>query len=185
MVEGPQPPPIETVVTNLANDLGSVGSDVLLVLDDFHVIDASDIQDQVSFLLEQLADIGAHSDRNPRRSTVSASASEGARRISWKYAPRICNSRMRRPLVLLNLAAGLELDSEAGRRAGGAHKELEFAALRLAASSMQGLDDVDAFIEGFCRRRRSLRRRLPRRGGAGAPMGDVRRFLLGPASWIG
>ena len=54
MVEGPQPPPIETVVTNLANELGSVGSDVLLVLDDFHVIDASDIQDQVSFLLEQL-----------------------------------------------------------------------------------------------------------------------------------
>ena len=54
MVEGPQPPPIETVVTTLANELGSVGSDVLLVLDDFHVIDASDIQDQVSFLLEHL-----------------------------------------------------------------------------------------------------------------------------------
>ena len=42
IVHGPEPPPIETVITILANELGSVGSDVVLVLDDFHVIDASD-----------------------------------------------------------------------------------------------------------------------------------------------
>ena len=54
MLEGPQPPPIETVLTSLANELGSVGSDIIFVLDDFHVIDASDVQDQMSFLLEHL-----------------------------------------------------------------------------------------------------------------------------------
>ena len=54
MIGGPQPPPITVVVTTLANEIGSVGSDVLLVLDDFHVIDASDIRDQMSFLLEHL-----------------------------------------------------------------------------------------------------------------------------------
>ncbi len=54
IVEGLQLPPVETVVTTLANELGSVGSDVVLVLDDFHLIDASDVLDQVSFLLERL-----------------------------------------------------------------------------------------------------------------------------------
>ena len=43
IVEGSQSPPIEAVVTTLANELGSVGSDVVLVLDDFHLIDASDV----------------------------------------------------------------------------------------------------------------------------------------------
>jgi ATP/maltotriose-dependent transcriptional regulator MalT len=54
ILEGSQSPPIETVVTTFANELGSVGSDVVLVLDDFHLIDASDVLDQVSLLLERL-----------------------------------------------------------------------------------------------------------------------------------
>ena len=53
LVEGPQPPSA-VVVTSLANELGSLGSDVPLVLDDFHVIDATDLHDQVSFLFECL-----------------------------------------------------------------------------------------------------------------------------------
>ena len=39
MLQEAQSPPIETVVTTLANELGSVGTDVVLVLDDFHVIE--------------------------------------------------------------------------------------------------------------------------------------------------
>ena len=54
MVEGSPPPPAEMVVTSLANEIGSVGVDVVLVLDDFHVIEASDLLDQVSFLFECL-----------------------------------------------------------------------------------------------------------------------------------
>lgn len=48
------PPPIETVLTVLLNDLGAIAADIVLVLDDYHVIDARDVQDGMAFLLEHL-----------------------------------------------------------------------------------------------------------------------------------
>src|ERR1022692_2107324 len=39
------PPPIETVLTVLLNDLGAIAASIVLVLDDYHVIDARDVQD--------------------------------------------------------------------------------------------------------------------------------------------
>ena len=54
MLQEAQPPPIETVVTTLVNELGAVGSDIVLVLDDYHVIETAEIHDQVAFLLEHL-----------------------------------------------------------------------------------------------------------------------------------
>jgi LuxR family maltose regulon positive regulatory protein len=45
---------IEAVIASLLNDLQGVSDDVVLVLDDYHVIDARGIQDGVAFLLEYL-----------------------------------------------------------------------------------------------------------------------------------
>src|ERR1019366_8821514 len=52
LLQAPQPPPIETVLTVLLNDLGAIAADVVLVLDDYHVIDARDVQDGMAFLLD-------------------------------------------------------------------------------------------------------------------------------------
>ena len=79
MLEGSPPPPAEMVVTSLANEIGSVGVDVVLVLDDFHVIEASDVLAQVSYLFECLPPSGARRDHDARRSGPSAGASSGAR----------------------------------------------------------------------------------------------------------
>ena len=38
----------------LLNDLGAISDDVVLVLDDYHVIDARDVQDGMDFLLDHL-----------------------------------------------------------------------------------------------------------------------------------
>ena len=54
LLQAPQPPPIETVLTALLNDLGATAGDIVLVLDDYHVIDASDVQDGMAFLLDHL-----------------------------------------------------------------------------------------------------------------------------------
>ena len=54
LLQQPQPPPIEVVLATLLNDLGAVDSDVVLVLDDYHVIDAHDIDVGMAFLLEHL-----------------------------------------------------------------------------------------------------------------------------------
>src|SRR6266704_6396644 len=51
LLQAPQPPPIETVLTALLNDLGAITGDIVLVLDDYHVIDARDVQDGMAFLL--------------------------------------------------------------------------------------------------------------------------------------
>jgi LuxR family maltose regulon positive regulatory protein len=48
------PPPIETVLTNVLNELGAAPSDLYLVLDDYHLVDGPDIQGGMSFLLEHL-----------------------------------------------------------------------------------------------------------------------------------
>ena len=54
LLQGPQPPPIETVLATLLNELGAVPDDVVLVLNDYHVVDALDVQDGMAFLLEHL-----------------------------------------------------------------------------------------------------------------------------------
>jgi hypothetical protein len=54
LLREPQPLPITTVLTALLNDLGAVTSDLVLVLDDYHVIDSRDVQDGMAFLLDHL-----------------------------------------------------------------------------------------------------------------------------------
>jgi ATP/maltotriose-dependent transcriptional regulator MalT len=54
LLESPQPPPVETVITTLLNEVGGIAEDVVLVLDDYHLIDARDVQDSVVFLLDHL-----------------------------------------------------------------------------------------------------------------------------------
>src|SRR3954469_4043834 len=48
------PAPIEAVLATLLNDLGAVSDSVVLVLDDYHVIDARDIHEGMAFMLEHL-----------------------------------------------------------------------------------------------------------------------------------
>ena len=49
-----QPPPIETVLATLLNELSAAPNDIVLVLDDYHVIDAPRVQDGMAFLLDHL-----------------------------------------------------------------------------------------------------------------------------------
>src|SRR5215207_5126288 len=53
LLQSPQPP-IEAVLATLLNDLHAISDDVVLVLDDYHVIDARDVQDGMAFLLGHL-----------------------------------------------------------------------------------------------------------------------------------
>ena len=54
LLQAPQPPPIETVLTALLNDLDASTGDIVLMLDDYHVIDARDVQERMAFLLDHL-----------------------------------------------------------------------------------------------------------------------------------
>ncbi len=53
-LQSPQPPTIESILSNLINDLNTISDNFVLVLDDYHVIDAKPVDDVLDFLLEQL-----------------------------------------------------------------------------------------------------------------------------------
>ncbi|MGD9048035.1 MAG: hypothetical protein PVF77_08290, partial [Anaerolineae bacterium] len=50
----PQPPPVEAVLVTLINEIASLPEPVLLVLDDYHLIEAQAIHDLVAFTLDHL-----------------------------------------------------------------------------------------------------------------------------------
>src|SRR4028118_1874862 len=54
ILRSPRPPPTESILTALLNEIVTVPDDLVLVLDDYHVVDARPIDDVLAFLLEHL-----------------------------------------------------------------------------------------------------------------------------------
>ena len=147
LLQAPQPPPIETVLTALLNDLAAMTREIVLVLDDYHVIDVRAVQDGMAFLLDH-APPGLHVVIAGRADPALPLARLRARgelaetraaelRFTPDEAAAYLNETMGLPLTARDVAA-LE-----GRTEGW------IAALQLAALSMQGRDDIAGFIAGF------------------------------------
>ncbi|WP_024285505.1 LuxR C-terminal-related transcriptional regulator [Cellulomonas sp. KRMCY2] len=139
--------PMATVLATLVNDLRSIPDDVVLVLDDYHVVEAGDVQEGMAFVLEHLP---------PQVHLVIATRADPAlplarlRGRGELVEVRAADLRFTsdEAATYLNEAMGLALtarDVEAleGRTEGW------IAALQLAALSMQGRADVAGFIAGF------------------------------------
>ena len=147
LLQGPQPPPIETVLATLLNELGAVPSDVVLVLDDYHVIDAHDINDGMAFLLEHLPPqvhlvITTRADPALPLARLRARGElVEIRAADLRFTPDEAAAYLNE-VMGLDLAAG-DVAALEGRTEGW------IAALQLAALSMQGRDDVAGFIAGF------------------------------------
>jgi LuxR family maltose regulon positive regulatory protein len=147
LLQAPQPPPIETVLTALLNDLGALAGDIVLVLDDYHVVDASDVQDGMAFLLDHLS---------PWLHVVIASRADPALPLArWRARGELAEIRAAElrftpdeAAAYLNEMMGLQLTARDVAALEG-RTEGWIAALQLAALSMQGRDDVAGFIAGF------------------------------------
>ena len=147
LLRAPRPPPIETVLTTLLNDLGATADDIVLVLDDYHVIDAPEVQDAMAFLLDHLP---------PWLHVVIASRADPALPLARMRARgelvEIRAAELRftpdEAASYLNEMMGLQLTAQ-DVAALEARTEGWIAALQLAALSMQGRDDVAGFIAGF------------------------------------
>jgi ATP/maltotriose-dependent transcriptional regulator MalT len=147
LLRATQPPPIETVLTVLLNDLGVIAADIVLVLDDYHVIDARDVQDGMAFLLDHLP---------ARLHVVIAGRADPALPLARLRArgelAEIRAAELRftpdEAAAYFNEMMGLQLTA---RDVAALEERTEgwIAALQLAALSMQGRDDVGGFIAGF------------------------------------
>ena len=142
-----QPPPIESVLTELLNEITTIPANFILVLDDYHVIDSKPIDHAVTFLLEHqppqvhlviitredpdlpLARLRAQGKMTELRALdLRFTTSEGA---------EFLNRIMGLNLVAEDIAA-LETRTEGW-----------IAGLQLAAISMQGHQDAASFIQSF------------------------------------
>jgi LuxR family maltose regulon positive regulatory protein len=139
--------PIEGVLTSLLNDVGAMPMDVVLVLDDYHLIESPEIHAGMSFLVDHLP---------PRLHLV----------IATRIDPPLPLARLRARGGLVELRAA-DLRFQPDEAAAYLHgsmglaltdREIEvldertegwIAALQLAGLSLRGRDDVDGFIAGF------------------------------------
>jgi LuxR family maltose regulon positive regulatory protein len=139
--------PMDTVLATLINDLHALPAEVVLVLDDYHVIDAREIHDQMAFLLEHLP---------PQLHLVIATRADPAlplarlrgrgelaeiRASDLRFTPEESAEYLTGTMGLTLTAR--DVATLEGRTEGW------IAALQLAALSMQGRDDVAGFIAGF------------------------------------
>ncbi|MDF3053339.1 MAG: ATP-dependent transcriptional regulator, MalT-like, LuxR family, partial [Geminicoccaceae bacterium] len=168
-------PPIEAVLATLLNDLHTVSSDVVLVLDDYHAIDAHDIQDGMAFLLEHLPP-QVHLVIAGRADPVLPLARLRARGELVEIRAADLRFTADEAAAYLNGAMGLAVTAR-DIAALEARTEGWIAALQLAALSMHGREDIAAFIAGFAGDDRYIVDYLTEEVLQRQPE-DVQRFLL-------
>src|SRR2546429_1184681 len=143
----PPQPPSEAGLATLLNDLDAISNDVVLVLDDYHVIDARDVQDGMAFLLEHLPPqihlvIASRTDPPlPLARLRGRGELAEIRAADLRFTPSEAAEYLNEVMGLVLTAA--DVAALEGRTEGW------IAALQLAALSMQGREDTTAFIDGF------------------------------------
>ena len=144
----PAPPSFDGLVTALINELAQPGTgDVVLILDDYHLIDSAPVHQSVTFLLDHLP-AGLHLVIASRADPPLALARLRARGQLAELRAADLRFSSNEAAALLSEAAGLDVSASAlsvleARTEGWA------AGLRLAALSLRGAVDVAAFLATF------------------------------------
>ena len=147
MLESPQLPPIETLLTVLINHLNAFPTDFLLALDDIHVITDSEIYRGIDFLLEHFP-LHMHLVLLTRADPPLALSRLRARGQLTEIRERALLFTTEETAAFLNDTRKLELTAEE-IAALDARTEGWSAGLQLAALSMQGREEVNSFISAF------------------------------------
>jgi LuxR family maltose regulon positive regulatory protein len=142
-----QPPPMESLLTTLVNEIAAIPDPFALVLDDYHLISAQPIHDALTFLLDHFP---------PQIHLVIATRADPplpiARLRGRGQLTELRQTDLRFTLdedaKFLNQVMGLALSADditvlASRTEGW------IAGLQMAAVSMQGQEDVGGFIQAL------------------------------------
>jgi LuxR family maltose regulon positive regulatory protein len=147
MLATPQPPPPESILTALINDIATVEEPFVLVLDDYHLISTLAIHERLAFLL----------DHQPARMhLVIATREDPPLPLSrWRARGQMAEIRqadlqfsLEETSDFLQRVMGLRLSSG---DIAALHRRTEgwIAGLQLTALSMQGRDDVHRLVQSF------------------------------------
>ena len=140
-------PPVEALLTTLLNELAAIPNRFVFVLDDYHTLDCTPINDALTFLIDHLPPnlrlVIASREDPPlplARLRVRGQLTE-LRAADLRFTPD-------ETADFLNRVMGLNLSAE-NVVALEARTEGWIAGLQLAAISMQGRSDVAGFIGSF------------------------------------
>ncbi len=147
LLQAPRPPAVEAVLTALLNDLAAIAGEIVLVLDDYHVIESPAVQDGMAFLLGHLP-AGLHVVIASRADPALPLARLRARGELAEIRAAQLRFTADEAAAYLTEMMGLQLTARDVAALEG-RTEGWIAALQLAALSMQGRDDVAGFIAGF------------------------------------
>jgi LuxR family maltose regulon positive regulatory protein len=147
------PLPISTVLTSLLNDVAAQPDPLLLVLDDYHVVDAQPIDEAMAFLLDHLPP-QLHLVITTRQDPNLPLARLRVRGLLTEVRAADLCFTVAETTVFLRQVMGLDL-TEAQIAALDARTEGWIAGLQMAALAMQGAlsmrgqEDVSGFIDSF------------------------------------
>jgi LuxR family maltose regulon positive regulatory protein len=147
VLQSPQPPSTETILITLLNEITPISHNFILVLDDYHVIDAKPVNQALTFLLEHLPPqihlvIATREDPPLPLARLRARGQlTELRAADLQFAPS-------EAAEFLNRVMGLNLSAE-DIAALETRTEGWIAGLQLAAISMQGHQDTASFIQSF------------------------------------
>jgi LuxR family maltose regulon positive regulatory protein len=147
LLQAPQRPPMETLLTLLINDLANMAGQVIFVLDDYHVIQDLEIHKAITYLLE---------NQPPQLHLVIISRSDPALPLHRLQGSGQMRGVFVRDLRFTDAEAASFLDKTMGLSLS--HEETNVltrrtegwvAGLQLAALSMQAMPDPGEFVTVF------------------------------------
>jgi LuxR family maltose regulon positive regulatory protein len=147
MLQSVQPSPTELILTALLNDTSTLPDDVVLVLDDYHMIDTTSVDAAITFLLEHLPP-NMHLIITTREEPALPLARLRARDQLTELRDTDLRFSAAEAAEFLNRVMALNLSAEA-IAALEERTEGWIAGLQLAALSMQGQHDATNFIQSF------------------------------------
>src|SRR5579859_5843832 len=146
-LQSPQPPPVESILTNLVNEIAAIPTEVVLVLDDYHRVEATAVDNALAFLLKHLP---------PHMHVVIATRQDPdlplarLRAVGQLIELRASDLRFTvgEATDFLNRMMGLKLSAD-DVAALEMRTEGWIAGLQLAAISMQGQHSTTNFVKLF------------------------------------
>ncbi|MGW8225054.1 MAG: LuxR C-terminal-related transcriptional regulator, partial [Anaerolineales bacterium] len=147
MLQSPQPPPNHSILTSIINDIATLPEQMILVLDDYHVIDSRSVHEALKFLLENIPK-QIHLVLVTREDPYLPLSRLRARDQITEL--RAADLRFTTPETseFLNRVMRLDL-SEGDLSALETRTEGWITGLQLAALSLQGHEDATRLIQSF------------------------------------
>src|SRR6266702_1961633 len=146
-LQSPQPPPTESILAALLNEITAFPDNFVLVLDDYHVIEAKPVDQALTYLVEHqppqmhLVIATREDPQLPLARLRARGQLTELRATDLRFTPS-------EAAEFLNQGMGLNLSAE-DITALEARTEGWIAGLQLAAISMQGHQDSTSFIKSF------------------------------------